>query len=105
VVANLASERTKEIGIRVALGAQPRGIIWLFVRNGIVLAGLGAAIGLGISFVLIMTLARLLPALPGRDPGVVVCAALLLVAVALLACWLPARRTTKISPMVALRAE
>ncbi len=105
VVANLALERTKEIGIRVALGAQPRSLIWLFVRNGIILAGIGAAIGLGISFVLVTMLARILPALPGKDPGVVVCAALLLVAVALVACWLPARRTTRISPMVALRAE
>ncbi len=105
VVANLASERTKEIGIRMALGAEPRGLIWLFVRNGIVLASIGAAIGLGASFVLITMLARILPSLPGKDPGVVVCAALLLVAVALFACWLPARRTTRISPTVALRAE
>ena len=105
VVANLAAERTKEIGIRLALGAQPRGLIWLFVRNGLVLASIGAAIGLGVSFVLVTILARLLPALPGRDPGVVLCAALLLVAVALLACWLPARRMTKISPLAALHAE
>jgi predicted permease len=105
VVANLASERTKEIGIRMALGAQPGGIIWLFVRNGIILAGIGAAVGLGISFFLIIILGRLLPALPGKDPGVVVGAAFLLVLVALFACWLPARRTTKISPTVALRAE
>jgi len=105
VVANLASERTKEIGIRVALGAQPRGLVWLFVQNGIMLASIGALIGLCLSFVLVTMLSRLLPALPGRDPGFVVCAALLLVAVALFACWLPARRTTKISPMVALRAE
>jgi hypothetical protein len=105
VVANLASERTKEIGIRMALGAQPRDLIWLFIRNGIVLATIGAAIGLCISFVLVSMLARILPALPGKDPGIVVCAALLLVAVALFACWLPARRTTRVSPMVALRAE
>ena len=105
VVANLASERTKEIGIRMALGAESGGIVWLFVRNGLVLAGIGAAIGLGLSFVLVTTLARILPALPGRDPGIVLGAALLLVGVALLACWLPARRTTRISPTVALRAE
>jgi putative ABC transport system permease protein len=105
VVANLASERTKEIGIRMALGAQPGSIIWLFVRNGIILAGIGAVAGLGISFFLVTVLGRLLPALPGKDPGVVVCAAFLLVLVALFACWLPARRTTKISPTVALRAE
>jgi predicted permease len=105
VVANLASERTKEIGIRMALGAQPHGIVWLFVRNGIVLASIGAVIGLCISFGLITMLSRLLPALPGKDPGVVICAALLLVAVALFACWLPARRTTRVSPVVALRAD
>jgi putative ABC transport system permease protein len=105
VVANLASERTKEIGIRMALGAQPRGLIWLFVRNGIVLASIGAAIGLAGAFVLVTTLARILPALPGTDPSVVICAALILIAVALFACWLPARRTTRISPTVALRAE
>jgi hypothetical protein len=105
VVANLASERTKEIGIRMALGAEPRGIVWLFVRNGLVLASIGAVIGLGLSFVLVTILARILPALPGKDPTIVVCAALLLVIVALIACWLPARKTTRISPTVALRAE
>ena len=105
VVANLAAERTKEIGIRLALGAQPGGIIWLFVRNGLLLASVGAAVGLGAAFVLVTTLGRLLPALPGKDPWVVLGAALLLVGVAVFACWLPARRTTKISPTVALRAE
>jgi ABC-type antimicrobial peptide transport system permease subunit len=105
VVANLASERTKEIGIRMALGAEPGDIIWLFVRNGIILAGIGAVVGLGISFFLVTLLGRILPALPGKDPGIVVCAAFLLVLVALFACWLPARRTTKISPTEALRAE
>jgi putative ABC transport system permease protein len=105
VVANLATERTKEIGIRMALGAEPKGIVWLFVRNGLVLASIGAALGLGISFILVTMLARILPALPGKNPVVVVCAALVLVAVALFACWLPARRTTKVSPTVALRAD
>ena len=105
VVANLASERTKEIGIRMALGAQPRGLVWLFVRNGIVLAGIGAAIGICMAFVLVTILARIIPSLPGKDPGVVVGAALLLVLVALFACWLPARRTTRVSPVVALRAD
>jgi predicted permease len=105
VVANLASERTKEIGIRMALGAQPGGIVWLFVRNGLLLAGAGAVLGLGAAFILITTLGRILPALPGKDPWAVLGAALLLVGVALFACWLPARRTTRVSPTVALRAE
>jgi hypothetical protein len=105
VVANLASERTKEIGIRMALGAQSRDIIWLFVRNGVVLAAIGSAVGLGLSFVLVTMLSRILPALPGKDPTIVISSALVLVGVALVACWLPARRTTKVSPTIALRSE
>ncbi len=105
VVANLASERTKEIGIRMALGAQPGGIVWLFIRNGLILASIGATLGLGAAFALITTLARILPALPGRNPWMMVGTALLLIGVALVACWLPARRTARVSPMLALRAE
>jgi hypothetical protein len=105
VVANLASERTKEIGIRMALGAQPAGLVWLFVRNGLLLAAAGATLGLGAAYALITTLGRILPALPGKDPWVVLGSAVVLVGIALFACWLPARRTTKISPTIALRAE
>ncbi len=105
VVANLASERTKEIGIRMALGARPGGLVWLFVKNGLFLAALGAALGLGASFALVTMLGRVLPALPGKDPVVVLSAAFLLVAVAIFACWLPAHRTAKINPTEALRAE
>jgi predicted permease len=105
VVANLAAERTKEIGIRMALGAQPAGILWLFVRNGLVLACTGAAVGLVASYFLIVTLGRILPALPGMNPWVVVGAAVGLVLVAVAACWLPARKTTRISPTIALRSE
>jgi putative ABC transport system permease protein len=105
VVANLASERTKEIGIRMALGAQPAGILWLFLKNGIVLSVVGVGLGLAASVVLLNLLGKMLPMIPGSDPRIVAGVALLLVAVALLACWLPARRTTRINPTVALRAE
>jgi putative ABC transport system permease protein len=105
VVANLAAERTKEIGIRMALGAQSASIVWLFLRNGIQLAVVGAAIGLAASLVLLRILGRMLPMLPGDDPKAVACAAVALVAVALLACWLPAQRTARINPNVALSAE
>jgi ABC-type antimicrobial peptide transport system permease subunit len=105
VVANLASERTKEIGIRMALGARPGSIVWLFLRNGIQLAVMGAAIGLVAAFSLTTFLGRMIPVLPGRDPWVVVGSALFLASVALFACWLPARRTSSVSPTIALRSE
>jgi putative ABC transport system permease protein len=105
VVANLASERTREIGIRMALGAQPGGLVWLFLRNGIQLALIGTVVGLVASFILLDVLGKVLPVVPGKDPSVVAGVALLLVAVALVACWLPARRITRIDPNVALRAE
>ena len=105
VVANLATERTKEIGIRMALGAKPADILWLFVRNSLVLACTGAILGLVGAFALTAALERILPVLPGKNPIVVAGAAVVLVAVAILACWLPARRTTKVSPMLALRSE
>jgi len=105
VVANLASERTKEIGIRMALGAQPAGLAWLFLKNGIQLATVGWVIGLGTSFLLLSFLTKMLPNLPGNNPLFVIAVSFLLVATALLACWLPARRATKVDPTVALRSE
>jgi putative ABC transport system permease protein len=105
VVANLASERTKEIGIRMALGAQPRSLVWLFLKNGSQLAAIGAVIGLGAAYFLVGVLHRMIPVLPGKNPWMIAAMALLLVAVALVACWLPARRITKINPTIALRAE
>ena len=105
VIANLASERTKEIGIRMALGAQPAGLIWLFVKNGMQLALIGAAAGLVGSFFLTSYLSKTMPYIPGKDPRIVIAVAMILVAVALIACWLPARRTARVSPTVALRAE
>jgi hypothetical protein len=105
VVANLASERTKEIGIRMALGAQTASLVWLFLKNGIQLALVGSAIGLTASFFLLKFLTKMLPNLPGSDPWVVTFVLILLFAIAVVACWLPALRTTKISPTIALRAE
>ena len=105
IMANLASERTKEIGIRMALGARPGSIVWLFLRNGIQLAMMGAAIGLVTAFSLTTFLGRMIPVLPGKDPWVVVGSALFLASVALFACWLPARRTSSVSPTIALRSN
>ena len=92
VVANLATERTKEIGVRMILGAQPVDILWLFVRNGLILACTGATVGLVGAFALVATLDRIMPELSGKNPIVMAGAAAVLMGVAILACWLPARR-------------
>ena len=105
VIANLASERTQEIGIRMALGALPRDVLWLLVRNGITLALIGTVIGVACSYGLMVLLNKALVYVPGNDPWMLVAVAALLVLVALFACWLPARRATKVSPLVALRSD
>jgi predicted permease len=105
VVANLATERTKEIGIRMALGAQPGGLIWLFLRNGIQLALIGACIGLVAAYFMTTILGRMIPVLPGKNPLMIAGVTVLLFIVAVVACWFPARRTTRVSPLVALRTE
>jgi ABC-type antimicrobial peptide transport system permease subunit len=105
VIANLTTERTQEIGIRMALGAQEGDVVWLFLRNGVFLAAIGTAIGLGLSFGLIHFLGRSISIMPGNDPWMVVGVAAILVTAALVACWLPARRATNVDPVIALRAE
>ena len=105
VIANLVTERTQEVGIRMALGAQSGDVCWLFLGNGVRLALLGAAVGLLGSFGLMRILNSKVSIVPGDDPRVIIAVAVLLVLVALLACWLPARRATKVNPMVALRTE
>ena len=105
VIANLTSERTKEIGIRMALGAEAGSIVWLFLRNGIQLAAIGAGLGLLGSFGLLRVLGKMLPFMPGSDPWMVVAVAVVLFGIAILACWLPTRRATRVNPVIALRAE
>jgi len=105
VVANLAIQRTQEIGIRMAMGAQNSSILWLILRNGLSLAAMGTGIGLVLAFALTRGLRAAIPEIPGQDPLLVGILAVLLVAATLLACWLPARRATRIDPIVALRDE
>jgi predicted permease len=105
VIANLASERTREIGIRMALGAQAKDIRDLFLRNGMRISLLGTAIGLLGSLVLVNILDRTITMVPGGDPFVVVAVCAILIGIALMACWLPARRAAKIDPLVALRTD
>jgi predicted permease len=105
VIAHLVAQRTPEIGIRMALGAQTGDVLWMVFGQGARLAAAGAAIGLACSWGLIRLLNSIVPALPGADALTIGCVAALLVAVALFACWLPARRATRIDPIIALRSE
>jgi len=103
VIANLANERTKEIGIRMALGAQSRDVVSLFLYSGLRLAALGGIIGLVCAFGLMNFLNKVLEIVPGNDPWVVIAVFILLIGIALFACWLPAHRASKVTPMAALQ--
>ncbi|HXT85741.1 MAG TPA: ABC transporter permease [Verrucomicrobiae bacterium] len=105
VLAYTTRQRTHELGIRMALGAEPRGIFALVLRQGAILAASGIAVGLALSFVLTRALAKVLFGISPADPLTYVAVSGVLISVALVACYLPARRAAKVDPMVALRYE
>jgi putative ABC transport system permease protein len=105
VLAYAVSQRAREIGIRLALGADARRVVRMVVRSGAQLAGLGLALGLVIAVAFGGLLTRMLFNVGTTDLTVFLLVALVLGAVALLASWLPARRAARVDPMVALRSE
>jgi putative ABC transport system permease protein len=105
LMAYSVAQRTQEIGIRLALGAEPRGIRNMVVREGVRLAAVGLALGLAAAFGLTRLLASLLYGVQPRDPMVFAAAPAILAGIALFSVWLPARRATRIDPLQALRAE
>ena len=105
VIAYSLAQRTQEIGVRLALGASAHGVVGLMIWQGFRVVLVGACIGLALSFFAGFLLKNFLVGVPLGDPLIYGGVPLLLLAVALLACWLPARRATKVDPMVALRAE
>ena len=105
VMAYSVSQRTRELGIRMALGAQARQVLQLVLRQGMTLALIGSVIGLAIAFVATRLLKTVLYGVDAMDPTTFIGVTLLLGTVALLACWIPALRASRVDPMIALRAE
>lgn len=99
------SQRTREVGVRVALGAQRRDVLALVFRQGLVLAVTGVVVGLVVSFALTRWLATLLFDNSATDPFTMASVASLFMLVAFVACYFPARRAMKMDPVVALRYE
>jgi predicted permease len=99
------SRRTREIGIRMALGAEPASVLKLFLRHGIVLAIVGAGVGTGVALGVMRYLASMLYDVHPNDPLTMIEVTVLLTLVALAGCYIPARRAMRVDPMVALRYE
>ena len=105
VLAYSVTQQTREIGIRMAMGAERRDVLGLVVGHGLKLAGAGVALGILVSLVLTRQLSSLLFGVSAYDPLTYAGVTVILVIVALLACYIPARRATRVDPLIALRYE
>ncbi|MEO8451177.1 MAG: FtsX-like permease family protein, partial [Gemmatimonadota bacterium] len=105
IIAHGVAQRTRELGVRMALGAQVRDVLGLVVRDGMRLVLGGLAVGLGLALLVSRGLSSWLYGISPYDPLAFLGGPLVLLVVALLACWIPARRATRVNPIDALRAD
>jgi ABC-type antimicrobial peptide transport system permease subunit len=105
VLSYSVSQQTREIGVRVALGASAAGILGNVLRRGLKLATIGVLVGTALALALSRVIARMLYEVSATDPVTFVLVPLLLLSIAAVACYVPARRATRVDPIVALRAE
>jgi putative ABC transport system permease protein len=105
VTAYSVTQRTAEIGVRVAMGAEPRDVQWLVLKRALLHLAIGLPIGIGGAFAVGRVLRSVLVQTSGRDPWTIVGIALLMIAVSIAACLWPAHRATKLDPVLALRYE
>ena len=105
IMAYSVARRTNEIGIRMALGAQQADVLWMVLKDALVMVGIGLAIGIPTALASSRVISSLLFGLSAHDPWTIAAASVVLLGVALFAGYLPARRATKVDPMVALHYE
>ena len=105
VISYSVAQRTQELGIRASLGASEPSLLWLVLSRGLILTLAGLVLGVGGALGLTRLMASLLYNIGARDPMTMVAVAAVLVTVAVFACYVPARRATKVDPLIALRYE
>jgi ABC-type antimicrobial peptide transport system permease subunit len=105
VIAAIVRQRTHEIGVRLALGAQAHDVRWMVLKHGLVLGGVGVAVGITIAAIATRSLGAVLYGVSPTDPLTIAVASGTLLAVAALGCWIPARAATRVDPLIAMKTE